>query len=174
MDLRFALPDLRRLDELRVEALCLPFFEDERPFRGASGLLDWRLRGQLSKLRIRGRIRGRAGERVLLPGRPLTSFDKVFLVGVGPRDAFDDARGEAVCVEMLAILDACRARTAAIVLPGRALGIATAERAIEWFLRASRGPHEQDEMTLVDDPDAHRAMQAVIERERRKARSTEG
>jgi hypothetical protein len=111
---------------------------------------------------------------VLLPGRPLTSFDKVFLVGLGLRAAFDDARGLAACVEMVAILDACRARTAAMVLPGRAHGIVTAERAIEWFLRASHGPHEQDEVTLVDDADAHRGMQAVLERERRKARAAEG
>lgn len=174
MDLKFVAPDLRRLDELRAEALCLPFFEDERPFRGTSGLLDWRLRGQLSKLRIRGRIRGRLGERVLLPGRPLTSFDKVFLVGLGPRAAFDDARGQAACVELVAILDACRSRTAAIVLPGRALGLVSAERAFEWFLRASAGAHEQDEVTLVDDPEAHRGMQMVLERERRKARAAEG
>jgi hypothetical protein len=174
LDLKFAPPDLRRLDELRAEALCLPFFEDERPFRGTSGLLDWRLRGQLSKLRIRGRIRGRSGERVLLPGRPLTSFDKLFLIGLGPREGFDDARGQAACVDIVAILDACRARTAAVVLPGRALGIVTGERAFEWFLRASRGPHEQDEVTLVDDADAHRGMQVVLERERRKARAAEG
>ena len=174
MDIKVAVPDLRRLDELRAEALCLPFFEDERPFRGASGLLDWRLRGQLSKLRIRGRIRGQVGERVLLPGRPLTAFDKVFLVGVGARAGFDDPRGEAVCAAMVAILDACRARTAALVLPGRAMGLVSAERAFEWFLRATRGPHEQDEVTLVDDADSHRAMQSVLERERRKARAAEG
>jgi hypothetical protein len=174
VDLKFVAPDLRRLDELRAEALCLPFFEDERPFRGTSGLLDWRLRGQLSKLRIRGRIRGRPGEHVLLPGRPLTSFDKVFLIGLGPKSAFDDARGELACKEIVEILDACRARTAAIVLPGRALGLTSAERALECFLRASHGPHEQDEVTLVDEPDEHRAMQMLLERERRKARAAEG
>ncbi len=119
-------------------------------------------------------MHGHAGERVLLPGRPLTSFEKVFLLGLGARDGFDDARGEAACLEIVAVLDACRARTAAIVLPGRALGIVTPERALEWFLRASHGPHEQDEITLVDDPDAHRGMQMVLERERRKARAADG
>lgn len=63
MEVSFVVPDLRRLDELKSEAIALAFFEDERPLRGAMGLLDWRLCGALSRLILRGRASG-ALERV--------------------------------------------------------------------------------------------------------------
>ena len=54
MHIHFALPELAQLDELRCEALALPFFSDERPLRGALGLVDWRLCGMVSSLIIEG------------------------------------------------------------------------------------------------------------------------
>jgi hypothetical protein len=174
VDLRFAPPDLRRLDEVRADALCLPFFAGEKPLRGTGGLVDWRLRGQISKLRVRGRVDGHEGERVLVPGRPLTSFDKLFLLGLGKEEGFGAARAEQACRTLFAMLDDCRVRTAAIVLPGRSTGVLDAEPALESFLRASSGAHEQDEVIVVDDADTHRGLQLLLERERRKARAVSG
>lgn len=171
MELRFALPDSRRLDELRADALVLPFFAEERPLRGPAGLIDWRLRGQLSKLRLRGRLTGRAFERVLVPGRPLTSFDKVFLVGLGPEDAMTAEHAAEACRVILTMLDQCLARSVVLVLPGRSTGKLGAEAALEIFLRASAGEHEQDTATVIEDGELHRALHLTIERERRKARA---
>lgn len=171
MELRFATPDTRRLDELRAEALVLPFFAEERPMRGAAGLVDYRLRGQLSRLRIRGRISGDPRERVLVPGKPLTSFDKIFLVGLGPEAAITAASAEAACRSILAMLDGCLARSVAMVLPGRSTGRLDAEAALEALLRASLGEHEQDTITVLEEADVHRTLQLTLERERRKARA---
>lgn len=174
MELRFAAPDPRRLDELRADALVLPFFAEERPLRGPAGMIDWRLRGQLSKLRLAGRLRGTAFERVLVPGKPLTSFDKVFLVGMGPEAELTPERAEAGCRVVLEMLDRCLVRSAAIVLPGRSTGKLAAETALEVFLHASSGPHEQDSVTIVEDAELHRPLALTLERERRKARAAAG
>ena len=171
MELRFVAPDLRRLDELRADALVLPFFAEERPLRGAAGLIDWRLRGQLSRLRLRGRLTGAAFQRVLVPGRPLTSFDKIFLVGLGKEDEMVPARAEQACRVILEVLDHVLARSAALVLPGRSTGKVAADAALEVFLRASAGPHEQDSVAVVEDAELHRALHLTLERERRKARA---
>ena len=90
MEFRFVAPELRRLDRLRCEAAALPYFAEERPFRGARGLLDWRLHGRLARLRSQGRLTGAAGEGLLLPARRRTSFDKLFLFGLGSREGFDE------------------------------------------------------------------------------------
>jgi hypothetical protein len=174
VELRFAPPDPRRLDELRADALVLPYFAEERPLRGAAGIVDWRLRGQLSKLRLRGRLTGAPRERVLVPGRPLTTFDKVFLFGLGPEAALDAAGAELACRGILEMLDACLVRSVVLVLPGRSTGKLTAEIALESFLRASAGAHEQDAATLIEEAEQHRALHLVIERERRKARAASG
>ena len=174
MELRFVAPDLRAIDGLRCEAIALTFFEDERPLRGAAGLADWRLCGRLSRLLVRGRVRGTRGERVLVPARPRLACDKLFLFGLGRRDAFDEPTFVAAIADVLDTLEGVRARTTVLALPGRSLDLVRPERAIELFLGAAGDRGEHDELTLIEPPDAQRAMIPVLERARRKARALEG
>ena len=59
---------LDALDALTgVEALCCFVTEDERPLGGASGFLDWRLCGELSKILASGYFVGAPGDKLLLP-----------------------------------------------------------------------------------------------------------
>lgn len=171
MDVRFITPDLPQLDTLRSEALSAAFFEDERPLRGALGRVDWRLCGQLSRLLLQGRIDGRIGERVLVPVRRKLPFEKLFLFGLGPRADFDDARMGDTLDVMLTVLDRARVRASALVLPGRSLSLIAPVLAMETFLRVAATHPEHDEVTLVEEAEAHKDMLPVVERERRRARA---
>lgn len=164
-------PDLRRLDELRTEAIALPFFEDERPLRGALGLVDWRLCGQISRLLLRGRARGAVRETVLVPTRPRLAFEKLFLFGAGPVAELDERRFLRVVDRMLETLDRARVRASVLALPGRSLGRITPQRAMELFLVQAAAHPEQDQVTLIEDADAQRAMAPVVEREKRRLRA---
>jgi hypothetical protein len=57
---------------------------DERPVRGAAGLVDWRLCGRLSELIAGGRFAGHAGERLLLHSDRLP-WRAALAMGLGPR-----------------------------------------------------------------------------------------
>lgn len=177
MEIRFVTPDLRALDGLRCEALALPIFQDERPLRGAAGLADWRLCGRISRLLLRGRVRGTRGERVLLPARPRLPFEKLFLFGLGERAAFDESVFATAMHEVLETLADARARTACVALPGRTLELLTPERALELFLGvvAELGPTDasrsHDELVLIEHHDAQRAMSTVLEHARRRQRA---
>lgn len=171
MDVRFVPPDLRKLDAFKTEAISIPFFSDERPLRGALGLVDWRLCGQVSRLLVRGHISGDLHETVLIPARPKLSFDKLFLFGLGPRASFDEARFSACLESMLSALTRARVRTSVLVLPGRAFHLIAPDRAMELFLGIASSHVEHDEVTLVEDNDAQKAMTPVVEREKRRARA---
>jgi hypothetical protein len=171
LDVMFVAPDLRRLDELKSEALALAFFEDERPLRGALGLCDFRLCGQLSRLLVRGRARGALGETVLVPTRPRLPFEKLFLFGAGRADELDVARFDAVVERMLETLDLARVRASVVGLPGRTSDRIRPVKAMEIFLARAAAHPEQDEVTLIEDADAQRAMTPVVERERRRVRA---
>lgn len=171
MEVSFVAPDLRRLDELKSEALALAFFEDERPLRGALGLVDWRLCGQLSRLLVRGRARGALRETVLVPTRPRLPFEKVFLFGAGRVDDLDEARFDEVVEQVLTTLDRARVRASVIGLPGRCNRRIAPVRAMEIFLARAGGHLEQDQVTLIEDAEAQRAMLPVVERERRRVRA---
>src|SRR5690349_17921778 len=92
MHVHFVAPEAASLDRLRCEALVLPVLSDERPLRGALGLVDWRLCGLISKLVVAGSVRTDALEATLLPGRPKLTVDKVFLFGAGTTADLDPKR----------------------------------------------------------------------------------
>ncbi len=171
MDVRFVPPDLRRLDQLKSEALALPFFEDVRPLRGALGLVDWRLCGQVSRVLVRGHASGALGEAVLLPSKRRFPFEKLFLFGAGRADALDERRFVEVVGRMLGALDRARVRSSVIALPGRAVDRIDPARAMQLFLARAAAHPEQDVTTLIEDGEAQRAMQPVLERERRRAQA---
>ena len=169
MELRFVAPDLRRLDELRTEALSAGFMTDERPLRGALGLIDWRLAGRVSRLVQRGVASGARGESVLIPGEGKVAFDKLFLRGLGPRAAFDGEAFDEALGAMFRTMTLAGVRSSTLVLPGRALGLITPEDAIERLLRIAEHHPEHDEVTLVEGPAGQRAMEPVLLRARRAA-----
>lgn len=73
----------RRVDVQECEILVTGFFEDERPLRGSSGWVDWRLNGRISRCLIEKRLVGSWKETTLIPsqGRILPSF--ILWVGLG-------------------------------------------------------------------------------------------
>ena len=171
LELRWLPPDLRRLDDDPTEAFALPFFEDERPLRGALGLADWRLCGQISRGILSGQYRGLRSERVLIPGEPRLRVEKLLLVGLGRSTEFDEAAYDEAVHEIFRSLEDLRVRSAHCVLPGRSMKVVEAERATARFLEIAEGYTQQDEITLIDDAEAQKAITAVVEQARRRARA---
>ncbi len=97
----------------------------------------------------------------------------MLLVGLGPRAGFDVGRASTALTELFATLDALMARSVVLSLPGRSDGMLDVEPAIESFLPLTDQAHEQDDVTLVEPPEAVRAMRALIERHRRRVRASE-
>jgi hypothetical protein len=171
VDVRFVPLDLARVDALRYEAVALPFFEDERPLRGAAGLCDWRLCGRLSRLLLGGRVTGSLGEVTLVPARPRLPFDKLLLFGSGARGAFDAAAFAAVAARIYDVVEGLRLRNLVLSLPGRNHDRVSPGEAIRWFLEASAGQSRLEELIVLDDVEAHRVMQPLVDAERRRARA---
>jgi hypothetical protein len=171
MDVRFATPDWKNLGVLHSEAIFAPFFSDERPLRGVLGLIDWRLCGFVSRTILAGHVHGQRGETVLIPLRPRLRMDKLFLFGLGPEPDFNETLLDAATERMLLVGRRARVRAMALVLPGRSTGRVSAVAAMESFVRATAERHDQDEVILLEPPEAQREMDAILQRERRRARA---
>jgi hypothetical protein len=79
---------LEALDDLfGFEAICAFLTEDERPFSGALGLVDWRLCGALSRVVKSGFFHAAPSERLLLPTDGRVNAGRIFVVGLGPMSA---------------------------------------------------------------------------------------
>ena len=167
IDIRFAAVEMDALDELGTEALLVTHFVEERPIQGVIGLLDFRFCGLLARRTQEGFISGRAGEAVLLSGRPRLPVPKVLLWGLGPVATFEpELHGPSQT--RLALQTLCRlgVRSAAMVLAGRSVGKASAERAMGTLL-AELEQVAIDEVLVFEAPEAQRTMVQVMEQQRR-------
>jgi hypothetical protein len=172
VELRFAAPDLSRLDLAASEVLALALIEGERPPQAVAGLVDWRLAGRLSRLIQSGFVKGQLGEVLLLPGRPKLPFDKIVLFGAGTAQGFNEAVFQSVMQKMLATLEGLRVRNAVVELPGRHLSKIAPERAARILLEATADRAHHDIWTLLESPEAERSITKHMAQERRRAQSS--
>ena len=168
--LHFVEPDLRAIDTTSAEVIACSVFQDERPMRGLAGLLDWRLAGRLSVLAKNDFLTGAEGEIVLVPGRPYVRFEKILVLGIGPRSAFDDGVVRRVLGKLVSALEGLKVRRALVEVPGRPSGKLEPARAAELLLECAESSLEDEMWTLVDDEAAEKTMAQKLVR-RRDARS---
>lgn len=174
MELHFLPPELRRLDEAKVELCACSIWSDERPIRGLAGLLDWRLGGRLSTLVKSGFLGGELGESLLMPGRPHVSFEKVLVVGLGARTGFGDRAFRQSFAAIASALDGMRVRRAVIELPGRAGAAIEPENAITLALDCLDSLAESSEHEawwLVEDETSQRRVEKRVAEERRRVKT---
>ena len=122
MKLRLSVPTLEALDEFGPDAqgcLMLTTFGDDRPLRGLTGLVDWRLNGQLSRLVRRDFVDGHWLEVTLAPISGRLPYDRLLLLGLGRRSDFQAQRFEEACQAGFTTLASMGIVKWAMPLPGR-------------------------------------------------------
>lgn len=77
------------IDRVNAELVLLMHHENAVPFRDAMGLIDWRVNGKLSRLVQDKVFTGKAREMVLMPAENRFKAQKLVLLGLGPREAFE-------------------------------------------------------------------------------------
>lgn len=170
MELRFVSPRLRNLDEVGGEILVCGFFEDERPFRGVMGLLDWRLTSWLSHKAQAGLLTGEEGEVTLVPGRPRLPFEKLVLLGLGLSAEFSYDSHQRAVQSILDLLAGLRVRQAVVERPGQHLGKLEPTACVDTMLDLAATRSEHGTWTLVESSMAQRVIGDHLTEKRRRQR----
>lgn len=71
------------LVEPGVQAILCSIRSDERPMKGTAALLDWRLKGLVSRFIKSGQVTGERRELVCIPLRKGSHYKTLLLVGLG-------------------------------------------------------------------------------------------
>lgn len=117
-------------DRVDAATLVIGVFLDERPLRGAAGLVDWRMNGYLSRLLLARRLSGDANESTLVATQGRIRSGAVVLVGLGARSLYGFDRIADVSSAVTRMLQKLRMDEFAIEVPGaRFLGLDPAESA---------------------------------------------
>ena len=157
--------DLARWDQAPGgDLFAVPVWTDVRPLRGAAGLLDWRLNGQLSECLLAERFQGQPGEKLLLPTRRIR-WRAILAVGAGAAAACDE-RGVGAWLEtVFAAAAGLGLRSAAVALPGRERDRITPDRALA-VLRQTADvcslPTQITDLAVVDTPAAVKVMAEIL------------
>jgi hypothetical protein len=80
MDIILSIEDV---DLQECELLVTGFFQDERPLKGTSGLIDWRLNGTISHLLKEKKMTGEWQEATLIPSYGRMIPPLILLLGLG-------------------------------------------------------------------------------------------
>jgi hypothetical protein len=140
--------DLSRWDETKRDCLVLPVFKDDRPLRGAAGLVDWRLCGKLSRLLRDQRASADAGETMMLPPGRRLQFTRILWFGLGDAKGYSEERFKKDLAWMISVIKKAGVTDWAVQMPGRASGLIGARRAIE---------------IVMDDPELSAQPIAILE-----------
>lgn len=159
------------LDELETEIIVLSFFSDERPLRGAAGLIDWRLCGALSRKLLAGYLHGTFGEKAMMSTPPKLKSDRVLLVGLGESSTFDTDVARRACALIASALTEAKVSNAALVLPGRSMDLLPALDAMQLWLGACPDDQALAELSIIEGSEEHRALDSLFDSLRRQAES---
>jgi hypothetical protein len=156
--------DLARWDETARDCLVLPVFKDDRPLRGAAGLVDWRLCGKLSRLVKAQRASAEAGEQLLLPPGRRLRFKRIFWFGLGDAKGYNEERFRKDLAWILGTLMKAGVKDWVVQMPGRASGLIGARRAVEIVLEEQLLADQQ--VTVIEDPAGQKDIAELLRQSR--------
>ncbi len=95
------------IDEVPSQVALTTFYEDIRPLRGSTSLIDWRLNGRLSDLILQGKISGAFAEAVIMPAQGRLSAKEILLFGLGSSSELDEKKmesGFSIVIDKLSLM----------------------------------------------------------------------
>ncbi len=106
-----------RVDSQDCDLLVTGFFEDERPLKGSSGLIDWRFNGKFSRFLIEKNLSGDWNETILIPSQGRVMPRMILLLGLGEKKKYGYTRLREVPPRLLQILKRLDAFDICLSLP---------------------------------------------------------
>ena len=105
------------IDLQACDALVTGFFHDERPLRGSSGLMDWRLNGVISRFLIEKRMTGDWKETTLIPSHGTVMPTMILFLGMGSVNEYSYLRLREIFPYLLGTLMKLKTSRVCLSLP---------------------------------------------------------
>lgn len=105
------------IDAQECDILVTGFFQDERPLKGSSGWIDWRLNGMLSHYLIEKKLTGDWKETTLIPSQGRVVARMILLLGLGQVQEYSYLRLRELSPYLLETLAKLNTSTICLSLP---------------------------------------------------------
>ncbi len=151
MDVSFVPVDLDRWDQCVGDLFVVGVWSDVRPLRGAAGLLDWRLCGNMSRWIGEGRLQGTVGEKTLVPTHRVP-FRALLAIGLGASPDFSEEGFLTACGTIADTARGLRLSSVFVAPPGRDLNRIAPERALDLLTEILGRAATIKHLGVIDDP----------------------
>lgn len=105
------------IDKMPSDTLVLSLFSDEKPLKGANGLIDWRLCGKISKMIVAGSVTGKYKESTLVMSNN-PRIPRILIVGLGSSKDFNEERLKKIARFIGKTLNKINVKSASLAIPG--------------------------------------------------------
>jgi len=161
---------LKDIKQLATEALIVGFNEDVRPLKGVAGELDWLLCGSLSALVLSKKLRGSLGDVALVTSQGKVPVQKIFMVGLGPRNGMTPATLRSVARNAATTAVGAGVRSAAIeYFPSSEMPLDSGVNALYQGLDEGAGGRSFDVFLLASDAAAYEQISRSLKEPPAKA-----
>jgi hypothetical protein len=106
-----------RVDVQECDVLVTGFFKDERPLKGSSGWIDWRLNGMLSRFLMEKKLTGDWEETTLIPSQGRIKPRMILFLGLGGVKEYSYPRLRELSPHLLETLKKLDASNVCLSLP---------------------------------------------------------
>ncbi|MBN2716959.1 MAG: hypothetical protein JXX14_13990 [Deltaproteobacteria bacterium] len=161
-----------RLDAIRFvpeSVICCFQFQEKKPLKGIAGLIDWRMLGCVSRLRIADTWEAGFGERLLvMPGNRLPA-SYIVLFGCGREADFTETVYTELLTQMIGCAREMRASRIVLSPPGRSEDLISGEAAIRLFFQncpAIMCNESEFSFTIMDSLEIQSIIESESERHR--------
>lgn len=141
------------LDIVESDLALVLAYEDERPLKGQTGLIDWRLNGKVSKLILDKRFDGKFGDALLMPSEGRAHANELVVLGLGHKSQLDEARTPRVIQYIIETLLKKKARSFALSLSDLVSDKFEWRNTVRTFISALSGREEDFQITLIEPDD---------------------
>jgi Cytosol aminopeptidase family, N-terminal domain len=148
----------QRPTKVQAEILIAGLFQDDRPLTGLAAELDWVHDGIISRLILRGTIRGELRETTLLASQRKTRAQKILLIGLGKKAEWTAAILEGVCSHIDRILSKLHVKDCALEVFGLSRPAPEDPRVVDTIRERLGQNSEPDLEVTLFVPDEDRAQ----------------
>jgi hypothetical protein len=131
------------IDKIPSDTLVLSIFKDEKPLKGANGLVDWRLCGKISKLLTNKTVTGEYKETALIVSPESSRAPRILIVGLGDSKEFNEKRLKEVAAFIGDTLRKINAKQVSLAIPGSSYFPQNYAKSAEIIITAFAGSYKK-------------------------------
>ena len=168
MKIDFIDTNLHEMDEVETQVIIASAFQEERPFHGVAGLIDWRMCTAFARMALDNFLTSRLGEAVMVPSYGRFNATGVIMLGLGSDTGFGENEMKVTATKISGLIRGMHLNTVMIDLPGSPISRIRHAKRMNILMDALKNTEllttEEISLFIVENARFHREMRSIVKK----------